>query len=192
MPIAPFVAAVLLTGARFAELIELDWSQVDLDALDSEGQTVGEIHVTAATTKTKRPRTIGLEVSPALRKLLSAMHLKGGGKGSVFRLTRDAAKTAERRLRREFGAPAGCGWQALRRTCGTFLTNSPGVFGAASAFRSAKQLGHSVAVAEKHYVDVLRGIPRDAKTLESAMQIEAQMDRIVASASTPAAVRRIG
>jgi hypothetical protein len=37
---------------------------------------------------------------------------------------------------------------------------------------SARQLGHSVTVAEKHYLGVVRGIPREARTLEAAMQIE--------------------
>ena len=49
----------------------------------------------------------------------------------------------------------------------------------ASAYRSAKQLGHSVSIAERHYVDVMRGIPRDARTLEAAMQIEAQMAAVI-------------
>jgi hypothetical protein len=113
------------------------------------------------------------------------MHLKGGGKGSVFGVTRGEAKTAEKRLREEYGAPAGCNFQALRRTCGTYLTNAPGIFGAASAYRSAKQLGHSVAVAERHYLDVMRGIPREARTLEAAMQIEKHMARVVAAVSNP-------
>jgi integrase len=182
-PIAPFVACVLLTGMRFGEAIDLDWKHVDLDALDNEGRTVGEIHLSSAT-KTKKSRTIGLEVSPALRKLLAAMHLKSEKKGSVFGLTRDTANTALRRLQREFGAPAGTGWQALRRTCGTYLTNAPGIFGAASAYRSAKQLGHSVQIAERHYVDVARGIPREARTLEAAMQIEAQLSDMVAASSS--------
>jgi len=51
-----------------------------------------------------------------------------------------------------------------------------GIFGAASAYRRAKQLGRSVAVAEKQYVDVVRDIQRDARMLEAAMQIDA--DRI--------------
>lgn len=177
-PIAPFVAAAILTGMRSGELIDLDWKQVDLEALDHDGRPVGEIYVTAAS-KTHRARTVGLEVSPALRKLLAALKLKTGGKGSVFGITRGEAKAAERRLRVEFGAPDGCNWQALRRTCGTFLTNAPGIFGAASAYRSAKQLGHSVAVAEKHYVDVARGIQRDARDLESAMQIKDELRRII-------------
>jgi integrase len=176
--IAPFVAAAILTGMRSGELIDLDWKQVDLEALDHDGRPVGEIYVTAAS-KTHRARTVGLEISPLLRALLAALKLKTGGKGSVFGITRGDAKAAERRLRVEFGAPDRCNWQALRRSCGTFLTNAPGIFGAASAYRSAKQLGHSVAVAERHYVDVARGIQREARNLESAMQIEAEVQRVI-------------
>jgi integrase len=190
-PIAPFVAAVLLTGMRFGEAIDLEWRHVDLEALDNEGRTVGEIYVTAAS-KTHRARTIGLEVSPALRKLLAALHLKAEDKkGSVFRLTRDAANTALRRLSGEYGAPAGAGWQALRRSAGTYLTNAPGIFGAASAYRSAKQLGHSVAVAERHYLGLVRGIPRDARTLEGAMQIEAEVQRVIDSVPRLQAARAV-
>jgi integrase len=183
-PIAPLVAAAMLTGMRFGELVDLDWKQVDLEALDNDGAAVGEIHVTAAS-KTKRARTVGLEVSPALRTLLAALHLRSGGKGSVFGHPRGSATAAAKRLGKEFGAPDGSGWQALRRTCGTYLTNAPGIFGAASAYRSAKQLGHSVAVAEKHYVDLARGIPREARTLEAAMRIEEQMAEIVEAAHRP-------
>lgn len=189
-PIAPLVAASLVTGMRIGELLTLEWPAVDLEALDNEGRVVGEIHVSAAS-KTKRARTVGLEVSPALRKMLVAMHLKSGGKGSVFGLGRGEAKAAERRLVAEFGAPRGSNWQALRRTCGTFLTNAPGIFGAASAYRSAKQLGHSITVAERHYLDVMRGIPRDARTLEAAMQIEEQMRLVIASVTArPARARK--
>jgi hypothetical protein len=74
-------------------------------------------------------------------------------------------------------------WQALRRTCGTFLTNAPGIFGAASAYRSAKQLGHSVQIAERHYLGLVRGIARDARTLEVAMQVEDAIDGVVAAVS---------
>jgi len=38
--------------------------------------------------------------------------------------------------------------------------------------RSLEKLGHSVAVAERHYLNVHRGIPRDSRTLEAAMQLE--------------------
>jgi len=171
-PIAPFVAAAILTGMRFGELIDLEWKGVDLEALDNEGRTVGEIYITAAS-KTHRARTVGLEVSPMLRRLLVALRPDKAA-GSVFNLTRDAANTALRRL-----AIEGAGWQALRRTTGTFLTNAPGIFGAASAYRSAKQLGHSVAVAEKHYVGVVRGIQSTARDLETAMGITAELQQVI-------------
>lgn len=179
-PVAPFVAFVLLTGMRFSEALEVEWSQVNLDALDRDGARVGEIRLSAASTKTKRGRTVGLEVSPGLVTLLEALRPEKPT-GKVFEATADAYRAAERRLRRDFEAPAAFGWQALRRTCGTFLTNAPGIFGASSAYRSAKQLGHSVAVAERHYLDVARGIPREARTLDAAMQIEAELARIVAA-----------
>jgi integrase len=191
-PVAQFVSAVLLTGARFAELLALDWSHVDLDALGHDGARVGEIRLRGADVKTHHGRTIGLEVSPALRALLAAMKLANGGKGSVFGLTRGAAVAAAKRLVADYGAPPQFGWRALRQTCATFLTNAPGIFGAASAYRSAKQLGHSVVVAEKHYVDVARGISRDARSLEAAMQIEAEMRDIIARVGKSSAAKAVG
>jgi integrase len=201
-PIAPFIAAVLLTGMRVGEVLALQWSKVDLEALDHDGVVVGEIRLKGADTKTRRPRTIGLEVSPALRLLLGALHLKNQSRGSsaetgrVFGLTRGTADAARKRLIVEYGAPKAFGWQILRQTCGTYLTNAYGIFGAASAYRSAKQLGHSVTIAEKHYVDLARGIPREARTLEAAMQIEGHLARLLAQVSTATeakpALRRIG
>ncbi len=189
--IAGFTFFVLLTGMRVGEALSLDWKQVDLEALDHEGRAVGEIHLGTAQTKTKHARTVGLDVSPALRKLLAAMKLASGGKGRVFALSRDEADSAAQRLQSTYGAPAFT-WQTLRRTCGTFLTNAAGIFGAASAYRSARQLGHSVAVAEKVYLGVLRGVPRDARTLEAAMQIEDIAAQIAAQlGSAPRGVRRV-
>lgn len=207
-PIAPFVATVMLTGMRYAEALALDWKRVELEAPDNDGKPVGEIYLAGIGTKTKRGRVIDLAVSPALKRLFTALKLRTGGKGPVFQqrerdehgdpkaLTRGLADAAAKHLRGivkvkgrgkhaeakdGFGAPDNFGWQALRRTCGTFLTNAPGIFGASSAYRSAKQLGHSVTVAERHYLDVARGIPRDAATLEAAMQIEAQIEAVIES-----------
>jgi integrase len=198
-PIAPFIAFLLLSGCRVGEALALGWESVDLEARDHEGRPAGEIHLKGAATKTGKARTIGLEVSPALRSMLAAMRPENAT-GSIFGYTQDAISAAAHRLRGDvvsketqpgkkprknrvkydYGAPKSFTWQTLRRTCGTYLTNAPGIFGAASAYRSAKQLGHSVQIAEKHYVDVIRGIPREARTLEAAMQIEAQMDQLLA------------
>lgn len=181
-PIAPFVAYMLLTGCRIGEAIGLPWKQVDLEAVDNEGRAVGEIHLRGSNTKTRRARTIDLSVSPLLHELLAAMHEAAGGVGRVFELSRPTAEAAADRMRTEYGAPASFTWQALRRTCGTFLTNAPAIFGAASIHRSSRQLGHSTQVAERHYLGTYRGIPRDARTVEAAMQIEGQVARILVAA----------
>ena len=188
-PIAPVIAVALVTGLRISHLLALVWSDVDLEALDHEGRPVGEI-VPQGGSSTKRTGIIGLEISPGLRRLLAAMKLKSGGRGKVFTMTEHEVNAALKRLIGEYGAPAGSSWSAFRRTCGCYLTNAPGIFGSASAFRSAKQLGHSVQIAERHYVDVVRGIPRDARTVEAAMQITQQFDRVIA-AVRPASAHQI-
>jgi len=185
--VAPLITFVLLSGCRFGEAIGLRWDQVDLDALDGEGQRSGEIHLRGSDVKTRQARSIGLDVSPALHDMLARMHEASGGKGSVFGLTRPQAEAAAKRLRAEYGAPKTFTWQTLRRTCGTYLTNAPGIFGAASAYRSARQLGHSVQVAEKHYVGVIRGISRDARTLEAAMQLSELLSGSVRASQSEAA-----
>ncbi|HEU5073183.1 MAG TPA: tyrosine-type recombinase/integrase [Polyangiaceae bacterium] len=95
---------------RLGEAIDLEWSQVDLEA--------HEIHL-PSTTKTKRARTVDLSVCPSV-----ADALKGAvddGEGRVFQnLTRELAADTAKRLRDQFGAPASFTWQALRRTCGSF------------------------------------------------------------------------
>lgn len=181
-PIAPFVATLLLTGMRFSEALNLTWSQVDLHALDHDGREVGEIRLTGGDTKTKRARVVDLAVAPLLLEVLTKLHKASRKKGKVFALTYDGASSAAKRLRAKYEAPEAFSWQVLRSTCGTYLTNAPGIFGAASAYRSAKQLGHSVAVAERHYLGLIR-LPPAAKTLEAAMQIEASYGGLLTNSS---------
>jgi integrase len=184
-PIAPFVVFVALSGTRFGEAIDLTWNRVDLDALDASGRTVGEVYIDSSS-KTSKARTVGLEVSPALRKLLAAQHVRTGGKGSVFGLTPGEARASMKRLKARYGAPPAAGWQKLRVTCATYLCNAPGIYGAASPFMESRQLGHSVVMAERHYAGLIRGIPIEAKTLETAIQIEAEAAQVIASIASPA------
>jgi integrase len=188
-PIAGFTAFLVLTGCRRGEALGLTWADVDLEALDSQGRTVGEIRLRAANTKTHRARTIGLEVSPSLRSLLAAMKLRAGRAADAQHVfggeepyTADLVESTRSRLIDEYGAPK-FDWQMLRSTCATYLTNAPGIFGGATVFMSARQLGHTVAIAERHYLGVHRGIPKDAHTLEAAMQIEHHMGDLVGTIS---------
>ncbi|MCE9635430.1 MAG: tyrosine-type recombinase/integrase [Planctomycetes bacterium] len=181
--VAPLVVFSLLTGCRIGEAIRLRWSDVDLNAPDADRNPVGEVRLDATATKTHTARRVGLEVAPRLRALLATMKLRARGEPFVFggaaALPQWDADNARDRLVAQFGAPAFT-FQRLRQTAGTFLTNAPGIFGAASAFLSAKQLGHSVTIAERHYVGLVRGIPRDARTLDDAMQIADALDAVVA------------
>lgn len=193
-PIAPVIAAALITGLRVSHLLALEWSDIDFDAPDDSGKAVGEI-IPQGGSATKRTGLIGLEISPGLRRLLAAMKLQSGGRGKVFRLTESEGKAALKRLTTKkddngktltYGAPPASTWQTFRKTCGCYLTNAPGIFGSASAYRSARQLGHSVQIAERYYVNVVRGIPKSARTVEAAMQITKQLERVIEAVTSVA------
>lgn len=168
----PFVAFLLCTGVRLGEALRLRWADVQLDAVDDDGEPVGEIVIHASESKTHRGRTVDLAVTPMVRSMLAAMKLRAGAAERVWEeYTEGSVSAACRRLVGEFGAPSFSP-QLLRATCATFLCNSPGIFGSSVAtFREAKQLGHSVAVAEHHYAGALRGVSREAATVEAAMRI---------------------
>jgi integrase len=179
-PIEPLVAGVLLSGMRSGEATCVTFEKhVDLRVQGDDGFEIGEFVLTPDITKTKFARNVGMgDVSPALKRLVTTLQIAAGGRGLVFSLTQSEADAAMERLRK-FGAPARFSWQLLRSTCDTFLTNAPGIYGAASAYQSSKRTGHSVTVAEKSYLGIVRGIPRQARTLEAAMQIEAEVHEII-------------
>jgi integrase len=178
-PIARFLVFLLLSGCRLGEGVRLTWPQIDFDACDDAGRPIGLIHLHGAATKTGEFRPIGLEVSPALRAMLAVMRDESGGKGPVFAFTERSAANALERLRDKHGAPERFTWHALRRTCETYLVCSPGIFGGSNTTRAAEQLGHSVLIAQNHYVGLIRGIPATATTLEAAMGIEDLVGRII-------------
>jgi len=180
-PISPLVAGVLLTGMRLDEACLIEWgTHVFLDALDHDAREVGEIRLRAQDTKTHRARAVILDVSPLCRELLLALKRRSKGRGPVFGVTYDECRSALRRLRDDHGAPSIFDWQTLRSTCSTYLTNAPAIYGSAAPFRAAKQLGHSVKVAESNYAGIVRGISHEHRTLEAAMQIEQEVRSVIA------------
>ncbi len=183
-PAGPFVAFTLLSGCRSGEAEALRWDQVDLDALDELGQRAGEVRL-GVEVKTGRARIVDLAAAPSLRLLLSAMKLRAGDVterpyvfGGAEPLGKGWVKAACARLVATYGAPAFSP-QKLRRTCATALVNSS-IFGAATVWRASKQLGHSPQVLERHYAGLMRGIPRDARTLEAVLGVDALMAEMVA------------
>ncbi len=176
-PIAGFVLYILLTGCRLGEALRVQWEDIDL--------ADGEIHI-GVESKTSLPRDIDIAPSPALARLLAAQRLRTGGKGDVWGLTEGEAETAMQRLRTDYGAPPSFTYQVVRVTCQSFLASAPAIYAAASIFLAAKRGGHSVAVCEKHYAGAVKNISPEAKSIEAAMQIEAQVDQVIASISSPA------
>lgn len=184
-PIAPFVLFMLLTGMRAEEGCVCEWPWVDLDAQDERGKPAGEIRIPSNITKYGIGRVLVLDVSRTLRDLLIALQPEPKmRKGRLFNLSEYQIRSALERLQdgnvEAKRAPVDSNWQLMRRTCSTYLTNAPGIFvGGSSAWRSAAQLGHDVKVAQTDYLGLIRISP-DARTLEAAMQIDAEADRILA------------
>jgi integrase len=174
-PVAPFLLGLLLSGCRLRELGDLTWGEVQPDGL----------HLAAGRTKTRRARVVEFGVAPSLQKLLVA--LRGPREPSpdalVFGRVVQTWTVAVVRLVARYGAPTFTA-HTLRRTCGTTLTNATGIYAGASAWHSAKRLGHSVEIAERLYVGHLRDLPADAKTIEAALGIEELAARIVAAAAS--------
>jgi integrase len=182
-PIGPFVIFMLLTGMRLGEAMNLTWADVNI-----REQTIRVI----AENKTGTERTVDMRVSPALVRLLTTMRGDKLGHKRVFEQTKATAKDARKYLIEKCGAPPFL-WSTqhsrsggkrsvpnLRSTCSSYLASAPGIYGGASAKRSAEQLGHSITIAEKHYLGALRSIPKKARTLEAAMEIAAELNRLLA------------
>lgn len=166
------VVVGLLTGMRCGELERLARDQIDLDAAPG-----GTIKLDAAT-KTRRGRTIDLVVCPAARDVLRAAL---GRNAEPFVL--GGHKPLDRAVMKRWMHQSGVvdwSWQRLRQTCESFLVCAPGI--GWGVYRAARQIGHSVQVAETFYLESVRGIPPEAKTLEAAMQAESEFAAAVRAA----------
>ncbi|MBN4049867.1 phage integrase SAM-like domain-containing protein [bacterium AH-315-M10] len=176
--VSPLILLGLLGGMRFKEMTHLDWAWVHLDDRQPE------IVLPADMVKTGHERAVGLDKTPSLVRLLAALKLQRRGAyvlGSDEPASRNVAEGARRRLQAQFGAPKFT-WQQLRQTCASYSSNAKSLWGDASAFTSAKRLGHSILVAEKRYAGLLTNLP-DADTLEGVMGIEDLADHVVALVS---------
>ena len=178
-PAAALTALALLTGMRVGELCALRWDEVT-----AEGVMVG------IGNKTHRARCVALDVSPMAYAILQAMPRTAARvfpRFSVAGLGRLAA-----RIRRHPGVPPRWTWHHCRETCATYLVCAPVIYGGASAYLAARRLGHSVAVAERHYLGLVR-VDASATTLEAAWgpAVRAELLRVIALCrATPSAPAR--
>ena len=176
------VLTCLLTGMRFGELAALEWDWVDLT------EDVEAITLPPSVVKTAEARRVDLSICPMLVRLLRALRLQGGT-GQVWPwLNATSAKQAVRRLAKD-AAPEGWTWQKLRRSCGSYLACS-NIYGSAGPWHAARRLGHSVAVAEARYSRVV-AVDAAAKSLEQAMGIKAEAEKIIKAVSGNAAQQAV-
>lgn len=179
LTLAPWVALLALTGMRYGEAAQLRWADVMLD----DGPP--RIEIRAATTKGRNWRQVWLDVSPGLVALLQAMRgvaprdeyvIGGVGPVQAKRAVNWPGRLRAWATQNDMPCPE---WspQLLRSTCATYLTCAPGIYGGASLYRSAAQLGHSPEVARKHYLGLVSP-PASATTLDAALGVEAVLAEI--------------
>lgn len=195
-PIAPYVLTVLLTGLRGGEALSLRWSDVDLDLPGdrAENGPVGALTLSASTTKGRYGRRVDFAHAPILRQLFAALRLRNprdeyvfGGDAPLSRYVADGARREMLEAEDESERAPTFDWQRLRKTAACYLVNSPGIFGAAAIYRESQLLGHSPAVAERHYLRAVVGIPQSATTLNAAMSVSREAVRIVRTCSRASA-----
>lgn len=178
-PIAPVVATALLSGMRRGELGKVQCHEVLFDApseYDPDVTTgLDVIRLPAHKTKTHQKRDVELApYSPLLGELLQALKRGRAGHERLLRVGYVMLGTYAKRLRK-YGAPADFSFQHCRSTCATYQSPLPG-----NAKAKAARLGHTLAVADMHYLALPSGTPVTAPNLETVMKCEAQLRAIIA------------
>jgi len=180
-PTAPIVAAALLGGLRRGELATLQVHEVMFDApsdYDPDVRTGLDIlRLPKEKVKTGMERDVEMApYSPLLGELMRALIRGRAGREYVFRTGYQAMGNIAKRLRKAGrSAPKGFCLKDLRSTCATYQSPLPG-----NAKAKADRLGHTLQVAEKHYLALPSGTPSTAPDLETVMKCKAELREIIA------------
>lgn len=177
--LAPIMAVALLTGMRRGELSSLQVRDVLFDAPSEYDPTITTgldvIRLPAGKTKTHTTRDVEMApYSPLLGELMRALIAKRAGHERVLRVGYVALGDYAWRLR-DFGAPSDFQLKDLRSTCATYQSPLPG-----NAKAKAARLGHTLAVAEQHYLALPSGTPVTAENLETVMKCADEVREIIA------------
>lgn len=180
-PVAPVVAVALLTGMRRGELAALQCRDVLFDAASDYDPDVttglNVIRLPDHKTKTGVARDVLMDpYSPMLTELMHALRTRRPGHERVFGFGYIALGDVAKRLR-DFGAPPKFQWKDLRSTCATYQSPLPGNLKA-----KADRQGHTLAVAEKHYLALPTGTPLTAPDLETVMKCAPELREVIARA----------
>jgi integrase len=180
-PTAPVVAAGLLGGLRRGELALLQVHDVLFDAPSEYNPSittgVDVIRLPKHKVKTGVERDVQMApYSPLLGELMRELIRGRAGHERVFRMSYQAIGSLSKRLRAGGRTPPeGFCMKDLRSTCATYQSPLPG-----NAKAKADRLGHTLAVAEEHYLALPSGTPVTAPDLETVMQCEPELREIIA------------
>lgn len=172
---APVIALGLLTGCRRGELAGLQVGHVLLDTITA-GEPMDLIAVPNSLAKTGRERDVAATgYSPVMCELLRALTADREPDELLLSAEYGAIGCAVEGLI-ELGAPADFAIKTLRSTCCSYMLPLPG-----DMKRKAARAGHTLAIAERHYLALPRGIALTAPSLEVAMECEAELRLVLAA-----------
>lgn len=178
---APVVAVGLLAGMRRSELAELQVRDVLFDAPSDYDPSITTgldlIRLPGSKTKTGAPRDVlTTAFSPLLGELLRALTRGRAGHERVFRFTEEELGSRAEKLRAGGRKPPkGFCLKDLRSTCATYQCPLAG-----SIKAKADRLGHTIGIAERHYLALPSGTPVSAPDLETVMQCKAELRQVIA------------
>jgi len=191
-PTAPIVAAALLSGMRRGELATLQVHEVLFDAPSDYDPSittgVDVLRLPASKVKTGVARDVAMApYSPILGDLMRTLTRGRAGREYVFRMGYQAIGLIAKRLGKAGRtAPAGFCLKDLRSTCATYQSPLPG-----NAKAKADRLGHTLQIAERHYLSIPSGTPLTAPDLETVMKCKAEMREVIARVKASAKATRL-
>jgi integrase len=184
-PTAPLVAAGLLGGLRRGELASLQVHDVLFDAPSDYDPSittgVDVLRLPKHKVKTGVARDVQMvPYSPLLGELMRELIRGRAGHERVFRMSYQSMGSLSKRLRAAGRTPPkGFCMKDLRSTCATYQSPLVG-----NAKAKADRLGHTLAVAEEHYLALPSGTPLTAPDLETVMQCAPELREIIARLKT--------
>lgn len=175
---APVIAVALLGSFRRGELAEMQVGHVLLDTT-THGERMDLIDLPKEISKTGKQRDVpATGYSPRLAELLRVLVSDREPDERLLDAEYDAIGCAMAGLI-ELGAPADLTTKTLRSTCCSYCLPLPG-----DLKRKAARAGHTLAIAERHYLALPRGIVASAPSLEIAMECDAELATLIDRART--------
>jgi integrase len=186
---APVVAVGLLAGMRRDEMAQLQVSEVIFDAPSEYDPSittgVDVLRLPAEKVKTGIARDVLMApYSPLLGELMRELIQGRPGREYVFRVSYQQMGDRMKRMRKLPKAPKAFCLKNLRSTCATYQSPLPG-----NAKAKADRLGHTLAVAEQHYLALPSGTPLSSPDLDTVMQCGEELREIIARVRADRAAR---